>query len=96
MRDQTEEKVVHLFDTNTGKPLRDGKAFTHKQEVVEIALEQTGTTNERKLAIIDKNVDLYLVSVRKLSSTPGKLGVMVQSLSWAADCGLISPPCIGP
>ena len=34
--------------------------------------------------------DLYLVSVRKLSSSPGKLGVMVQSLSWAADCSMLA------
>ena len=91
VRDQTDEKVVHLFDTNTGKALRDGRPFTHKLEVVEVALEQTGTPNERKLAIIDKNRDLYLVSVRKLNnSSPGKLGVMVQSLSWAADCSMLA------
>ena len=32
-RDQTDERNVHLFDTNSGKPLNDGKPFTHKQEV---------------------------------------------------------------
>ena len=28
-----DDKNVHLFDTSTGKPLNDGKPFTHKQEV---------------------------------------------------------------
>lgn len=29
-RDQTDEKLVHLFDAQTGKPLNDGKPFTHR------------------------------------------------------------------
>ena len=33
-------------------------------EVMEISLDQCGTSGERRLAIIDKNRDLYLTSVR--------------------------------
>ena len=33
-------------------------------EVMEVALDQCGTAGERRLAIIDKNRDLYLTSVR--------------------------------
>lgn len=33
-------------------------------EVMEIALDQCGSATERRLAIIDKNRDLYLTSVR--------------------------------
>jgi hypothetical protein len=35
-------------------------------QVIEVALDQTGLPNERKLAIVDKNRDLYLVNVRKV------------------------------
>ena len=35
--------------------------YTHRQEVLEVALEQTGPSHERRLAVIDKNRDLYLV-----------------------------------
>ena len=42
IRDQVDEKSVHLFDASTGKPLNDGKPFTHKQEIAEIALDQIG------------------------------------------------------
>ena len=35
-------------------------------EVVEIALDQSGPSNERKIALIDKNRDLYVTSVRHL------------------------------
>ena len=30
VRDQADERNVHLFDTSTGKPLNDGKPFTHQ------------------------------------------------------------------
>ena len=42
IRDQADERSVHLFDTSTGKPLNDGKPFIHKQEIAEIALDQIG------------------------------------------------------
>ena len=42
IRDQADERSVHLFDTSTGKPLNDGKPFVHKQEIAEIALDQIG------------------------------------------------------
>ena len=58
---QADEKTVHLLDSNTGKPLGDGRPYTHRQEVLEVALEQTGPSHERRLAVIDKNRDLYLV-----------------------------------
>lgn len=35
-------------------------------EVVEIGLDQCGPSAERKIALIDKNRDLYLTSVRHL------------------------------
>lgn len=39
-------------------------------EVVEIALDQCGPSSERKIALIDKNRDLYLTSVRHLGREP--------------------------
>lgn len=37
-----------------------------QMEVMEIALDQCGASNDRKIALIDKNNDLYLTSVRRL------------------------------
>lgn len=34
-------------------------------EIMEIALDQKGLTNERKIAFIDKNRDLYITSVKR-------------------------------
>uniref|UniRef100_A0A3Q3M7Z8 Intraflagellar transport 80 homolog (Chlamydomonas) n=1 Tax=Mastacembelus armatus TaxID=205130 RepID=A0A3Q3M7Z8_9TELE len=94
IRDKADEKAILLFDTLTGKALRDGKPLIHKLEVLEIALDQCGPPNERKIALIDKNRDLYLTSVRHLGREPKicKIGSMVHSMAWndAANilCGI--------
>ncbi|XP_061639072.1 intraflagellar transport protein 80 homolog isoform X2 [Phyllopteryx taeniolatus] len=84
IRDKSDEKVILLFDALTGKPLCDGKSLTHKLEVVEIALDQCGPSTERKIALIDKNRDLYLTSVRYLGREPKicKIGSMIHSMAW--------------
>ncbi|XP_071377336.1 intraflagellar transport protein 80 homolog [Centroberyx affinis] len=84
IRDKSDEKVVFLFDALTGKALGDGKPLTHKLEVVEIALDQCGPSNERKIALIDKNRDLYLTSVRRLGREHKicKIGTMVHTMAW--------------
>lgn len=92
MRDKTDEKVVHLFEAQTGKPLGDGKPFQHKMEVMEVALDQYGSASERRLAIIDKNRDLYLTQVRVYGSARKtiKLGTMIQSLAWNDETNMLA------
>ncbi len=50
IRDQNDEKVVHLFDASTGKPLNDGKPFSHRLEVSEVALDQV---NKMSLSVFE-------------------------------------------
>ncbi|XP_063349936.1 intraflagellar transport protein 80 homolog isoform X1 [Pelmatolapia mariae] len=94
IRDKSDDKVILLFDALTGKALGDGKPLTHKQEVLEIALDQCGPSTDRKIALIDKNRDLYLTTVRHLGREPKicKIGSMVHSMAWndAANilCGI--------
>ncbi|XP_066565457.1 intraflagellar transport protein 80 homolog isoform X2 [Amia ocellicauda] len=84
IRDKADEKVIFLIDALSGKPLGDGKPLMHKMEVVEVALDQCGTANERKIALIDKNRDLYLTPVRRFGREPkmNKIGTMVHTLAW--------------
>ena len=63
IRDAMDDKAVHLFDATSGKPLNDGKPFQHRLEIAEIALDQTGLHNQRKMAFVDKNRDLFLTSI---------------------------------
>ncbi|XP_013386357.1 intraflagellar transport protein 80 homolog isoform X2 [Lingula anatina] len=92
IRDKTDEKVIHLFEATTGKPLGDGKPITHKLEVMEIALDQCGPSNERRLAIIDKNRDLYLTSVRTFGTERKtvKLGTMILSQVWNDNSNMLA------
>ncbi|KAJ3590817.1 hypothetical protein NHX12_008765, partial [Muraenolepis orangiensis] len=91
VRDKSEEKVIFLFDVLTGKALGDGKPLTHKLEVVEIALDQCGPSNERKIALIDKNRDLYLSPVRRLGrdSNICKIGALVHTMAWNDAANLL-------
>lgn len=91
IRDKSDEKVIFLFDALTGKALGDGKALTHKMEVVDIALDQRGLSNERKIALIDKNRDLYLTSVHNPGREPKicKIGSMVHSMAWNDSANIL-------
>ncbi|XP_069752881.1 intraflagellar transport protein 80 homolog isoform X4 [Narcine bancroftii] len=84
VRDKTDEKVIYLFDALSGKPFGDGKPLVHKMEIMEVALDQFGSSNERKIAIIDKNRDLYITSVRRFGKEQKiiKIGTMVHSMAW--------------
>uniref|UniRef100_A0A6I8NS05 Intraflagellar transport 80 n=1 Tax=Ornithorhynchus anatinus TaxID=9258 RepID=A0A6I8NS05_ORNAN len=91
VRDKADEKVVFLFETLTGKPLGDGKLISHKNEIMEIALDQRGLTSERKIAFIDKNRDLYITSVKRFGKEEKiiKLGTMVHTLAWSDTCNIL-------
>ncbi|XP_048460218.1 intraflagellar transport protein 80 homolog isoform X2 [Rhincodon typus] len=84
VRDKADDKVIYLIDAISGKPLGDGKPLVHKIEVLEVALDQFGSANERKIAIIDKNRDLYIASVRRFGKEQKiiKIGTMVHSIAW--------------
>uniref|UniRef100_A0A2D4Q0U3 Intraflagellar transport protein 80 homolog n=1 Tax=Micrurus surinamensis TaxID=129470 RepID=A0A2D4Q0U3_MICSU len=91
IRDKSDEKVIDLFEPLSGKPLGDGKPLSHKTEIVEIALDQKGLTNERKIAFIDKNRDLYLTSVKRFGKEQKiiKIGTMVHTLAWNDTCNIL-------
>ncbi|XP_069474564.1 intraflagellar transport protein 80 homolog isoform X1 [Ambystoma mexicanum] len=85
IKDKSDEKFIYIFDALSGKPHGDGKPLTHKIEIVEIALDQKGPANERKIAFIDKNRDLYITPVRKFGKEQRviKIGTMVLTLAWS-------------
>ncbi|XP_031459564.1 intraflagellar transport protein 80 homolog isoform X3 [Phasianus colchicus] len=91
VKDKADEKVIYIFDAISGKTLGDGKSLTHKTEIVEIALDQKGLTNERKIAFIDKNRDLYITSVKRFGKEQKiiKIGTMVQTLAWNDTSNLL-------
>ncbi|CAL4111796.1 unnamed protein product, partial [Meganyctiphanes norvegica] len=92
IRDKTDEKLVHLFDATTGKALNDGKPWAHKLEVLEVALDQVGTAHERRMAVVDRSNDLFLVNLTRVGAIgrPHKLGGMIQSLCWNDGANILA------
>lgn len=88
LKDSKDEKIVHLFDTASGRPLDNSPTVTHSNQVVQISLSQCGPLTERYLALIDKNRDVYVIAVRQ-SSAVKKLAAMVQAVKWNQDCNML-------
>ncbi|XP_053567774.1 intraflagellar transport protein 80 homolog [Bombina bombina] len=84
IKDKSDEKCIYLFDAVSGKPLGDVKPLKHEIDIMEIALDQGGPANERKIAFIDKNRDLYITPVRKFGKELQaiKIGTMLHTLAW--------------
>ena len=71
-----------------------------RQEIAEISLDQIGLPNTRKLAVVDKNRDLFVANVRQYNKgghgggggqqSSGKIGAMVQSLKWNSDSNMLA------
>nr|XP_019944246.1 PREDICTED: intraflagellar transport protein 80 homolog [Paralichthys olivaceus] len=91
IRDQSDEKVIILFDALNGKALGNKKPLTHKVEVVEIALDQCGPSTKRMIAFIDKHRDLYLTSVCHTGPKQKicKIGSMVHSMAWNDNANIL-------
>ena len=72
-------------------------SFNFRQEIAEISLDQIGLPNTRKLAVVDKNRDLFVANVRQYKGgssgqqqSSGKIGAMVQSLKWNSDSNMLA------
>lgn len=77
--DPSSAKTVRVFDVYTGRSV--GQPIVHKLDIVRIALSQQGSGADRKLAILDKNKDLYLTKAMNAERTE-KLGSMVDTFMW--------------
>lgn len=78
--------MIHVFDLPTGLIVRSSAdntvtKLTHKMTVSSIALSQTGPLNERQLALLDYNRDLYVVTVKDSKPKFIKLGELLIFMS---------------
>ncbi|PVD18640.1 hypothetical protein C0Q70_21190 [Pomacea canaliculata] len=92
IRDKADEKVVYVFDAQTGKSMGDGKPIRHMVEVMEIALDQCGPASERKISIIDRNRDLFLTSVRifGMERKSIKIASMIHMMAWNNETNMLA------
>jgi len=77
--DPTTPKQIRVFDVFTGRAV--GQPIMHKLDIVRISLNQQGSGADRKIAILDKNKDLYLTKAMNADRTE-KLGAMVDTFMW--------------
>uniref|UniRef100_A0A2A4J8F6 Uncharacterized protein n=1 Tax=Heliothis virescens TaxID=7102 RepID=A0A2A4J8F6_HELVI len=92
--DQGDRKLIHVFDLPTGLIVRSSAdntvtKLTHKMTVSSIALSQTGPINERQLALLDYNRDLYVVTVKDSKPKFVKLGSQILSICWSYETELL-------
>lgn len=85
-RGQGQSKLVRVFDVQTGKEAIE--AVSHNMEILEVHLNQIGGPENRILAFVDRNRDLY-VTLLKSRGLPDlhefvnfKISTMVDSVSW--------------
>ncbi|VDQ07489.1 unnamed protein product [Trichobilharzia regenti] len=69
----------------------NGFAF-EKNEILKISLNQLGNSFDRRLAVLDKNKDLYQMSIRTLGNQRKtiKLGTIVTSFVWAETSNVLA------
>ncbi|CAH0726156.1 unnamed protein product, partial [Brenthis ino] len=94
MVDQADRKIIYVYDLPTGLIVRSSTDNTvtkllHKMTVSNIALSQTGPINERQIALLDYNKDLYVITVKDPKPKFVKLGSQVLSITWSADTELL-------
>ncbi|CAI4226047.1 unnamed protein product [Auanema sp. JU1783] len=82
-RDRGDIKTLHFFDPSTSKPQGDG-ALTHENDIMEVAISQTGPLSERTVAFRDQNSNIHLALVKtyRLSQRIAKIGSLVEQLTF--------------
>mmetsp|Transcript_41136 Transcript_41136/g.110537 ORF Transcript_41136/g.110537 Transcript_41136/m.110537 type:complete len:765 (+) Transcript_41136:107-2401(+) len=84
--DPASPKQIRVFDVYTGRPI--GQPLQHKLDVVRISMSQMGSGSDRKIAILDKNKDLYLTKAMQADRTE-KLGSMADSFMWGDSTDML-------
>nr|CCC94502.1 conserved hypothetical protein [Trypanosoma congolense IL3000] len=81
IRNPADTKKILFFDTSSGKSI-DEATITHHLDVVSLELSQYGTTNERKIAFVDRNRDMHFSAVHRKVCAAQKICTMASSLAW--------------
>ena len=93
--DRSDGRTVRLFEAANGKPL--GQPVVHHLELTAVALNQSGGLPDRRLLLLDRNRDLYLMPLvategpdKSAAPAPIKLGSMVDSAAWHDDADMLA------
>lgn len=84
--DRSDSKSIHVIELPSGKP--SVVELTHSLDIAEISLNHSGASNERKIAVIDRNQDLLITPIHKKMFT--KLASMVTSAIWSDSTDMLA------
>ncbi|EPY36970.1 hypothetical protein STCU_00315 [Strigomonas culicis] len=87
IRSLSDLKKVLCFDASSGKQVEEA-TVVHHMDIVSVHLSQPGAVNERKIAYVDRNRDLYFGAVHSRIGFH-KLSTMVTSVAWHANYEMI-------
>ncbi|XP_072760097.1 intraflagellar transport protein 80 homolog [Anoplolepis gracilipes] len=90
IRDQTNEKLLHIFEISYNKPIVEGQSYSHLHSVMEVALSYV-SIKDRQLALIDVNKDLFLIAIRTTGfGRVCKIAAMAHNIAWATDANVLA------
>lgn len=91
VRDQKNEKLLHVLEISYNKPIIEAQSHAHPQSVTQLALNHIGNISDRQLALIDITKDLYLISIRTTGyGRACKIAAMAQNIAWAIDANVLA------
>jgi intraflagellar transport protein 80 len=75
---QNAPKTIKIYDITSGKPLNH--QLDHSMDIIELALNQSDLSRDRKVCFIDSNKDLYISNVYSIKIA--KIMNMCDTFSW--------------
>lgn len=91
VRDVADAKLLHIMDLASNRTMQDtSSTLQHSMAIIQIALDQSGPASDRRVAILDKNRDLFLVQLKTQHKDFQKLGGQIQSYQWNTDENMLS------
>lgn len=90
-RDRSNHKIIHLFETTTGKTAGDGKII-HTVDISQISLNQCGAISDRRIVFIDTNGDCYISLINAYAALQRieKIGSMITDIRFNNSTNMLS------
>ncbi|XP_029670092.1 intraflagellar transport protein 80 homolog [Formica exsecta] len=92
IRNQTNEKLLHILEISYNKPIVEGQSYSHLHGVMQLALSYISIKDRHtQLALIDVNKDLFLIAIRTTGfERVCKIAAMAQNIVWATDANVLA------
>ncbi|XP_020293315.1 intraflagellar transport protein 80 homolog isoform X2 [Pseudomyrmex gracilis] len=91
IRDQSNEKLIHVLELSYNKSIVEGQSHLHPHNVTKVAINYIGDIKDRQMALVDVNKDLYLVLIRTTGfGKVCKIATMTYSIAWATDANVLA------